>query len=116
MKGIDVLWVGHFDLTNFLGIPAEFKNPVYLKAIRRIAGVAKAHRKGLGFLAADAAWYRDYKAMGFNMLAAGTDQAILAQGWRQILSGRVERVRKTTPRQRRTPRTSRSRSARAWRT
>lgn len=88
VKGIDILWVGHFDLTNFLGIPAEFKNPVYLKALRRIVSVAKAHRKGLGFLAADAAWYADYKAMGFNMLAAGTDQAILAQGWKQILSGK----------------------------
>jgi 2-keto-3-deoxy-L-rhamnonate aldolase RhmA len=86
VAGIDVLWVGHFDLTNFLGIPGEFKNPVYLKAIKRIVGVAKAHKKGLGFMAGDATWYADYKKMGFNMLAAGTDQAILAQGWRQILS------------------------------
>ncbi len=83
--GIDVLWVGHFDLTNFLGIPGEFKNPVYLKALKRIVSVARAHKKGLGFMAGDATWYADYKKMGFNMLAAGTDQAILAQGWRQIL-------------------------------
>jgi 2-keto-3-deoxy-L-rhamnonate aldolase RhmA len=88
VPGIDVLWVGHFDLTNFLGIPGEFKNPVYLKALKRIVSVAKAHRKGLGFMAGDATWYADYTKMGFNMLAAGTDQAVLAQGWRQILTGK----------------------------
>jgi 2-dehydro-3-deoxyglucarate aldolase/4-hydroxy-2-oxoheptanedioate aldolase len=27
VEGIDVLWVGHFDLTNFLGIPGEFSIP-----------------------------------------------------------------------------------------
>lgn len=35
---IDILWVGHFDLTNFLGIPAEFDNPKY------VAG-GQAHRR-----------------------------------------------------------------------
>ena len=87
VKGIDVLWVGHFDLTNFLGIPADFKNPVYVKAVRHIVHVAKSHRKGLGFMATDATWYNEYKALGFNMLAAGTDQSILASGWRHVLSG-----------------------------
>jgi 2-dehydro-3-deoxyglucarate aldolase/4-hydroxy-2-oxoheptanedioate aldolase len=89
VKGIDVLWVGHFDLTNFLGIPGEFKNPVYLKALKRVIAAAKAHKKGLGFMAGDATWYADYRKMGFNMLAAGTDQAILVQGWRRILAGRA---------------------------
>ena len=27
VDGIDVLWIGHFDLTNSLGIPAEFDTP-----------------------------------------------------------------------------------------
>ena len=27
VDGIDVLWVGHFDLTNFLGIPGQFDDP-----------------------------------------------------------------------------------------
>ena len=33
IDGIDVLWLGHFDLTNFLGIPGQFDNPKYLKAV-----------------------------------------------------------------------------------
>ena len=27
VDGIDVLWIGHFDLTNSLGIPADFEHP-----------------------------------------------------------------------------------------
>ena len=29
VPGVDVLWLGHFDLTNFLGIPAQFDHPKY---------------------------------------------------------------------------------------
>src|SRR3954470_21544066 len=33
VPGIDVLWIGHFDLTNSMGIPAQFGHPDYLKAV-----------------------------------------------------------------------------------
>lgn len=86
VSGIDVLWVGHFDLTNFLGIPGEFDNPLYVEAVERIAAAARAHKKGLGFMAASEDWARAYRKLGFNMIAAGTDQALLAAGVRGILA------------------------------
>jgi 2-keto-3-deoxy-L-rhamnonate aldolase RhmA len=85
VDGIDVLWVGHFDLTNFLGIPGQFEHPTYLAAIKRIVAAGRAHKKGLGFLATDQAWATAYKAHGFNMLAAGTDMGLLAAGVSGIL-------------------------------
>jgi 2-dehydro-3-deoxyglucarate aldolase/4-hydroxy-2-oxoheptanedioate aldolase len=33
--GIDVLWVGHFDLSTSLGIPAQFHHDKFLDALRR---------------------------------------------------------------------------------
>ena len=93
VKEIDVLWVGHFDLTNFLGIPAEFDNPRYLEAIERVIAAARKYDKGLGFMATDASWSKQYQKLGFNMLAAGTDQAILVSGWKSILSPLGERTR-----------------------
>src|SRR4029079_10104615 len=27
VDGIDVVWLGHFDLTNFMGIPGQFDHP-----------------------------------------------------------------------------------------
>ncbi|KAB2849270.1 MAG: hypothetical protein F9K44_08460 [Hyphomicrobiaceae bacterium] len=85
VEGIDVLWVGHFDLTNFLGIPAEFDNPKYLSALERVVAACRKNKKGAGFLPVDPGQTRRYAELGFNMLAAGTDQAILAAGVRAIL-------------------------------
>ena len=52
VPGIDLLWVGHFDLTNFLGIPGDFDHPKYIDALKRIVAAAKKHKKGLGFMPA----------------------------------------------------------------
>ncbi len=75
--GIDVLWLGHFDLTNFLGIAGEFEHPKYLAAIETIVSTARRHGKGLGFMAADEVWAKRYREFGFNMIAAGLDQTLL---------------------------------------
>lgn len=85
VEGIDVLWVGHFDLANFLGIPADFQNPIFLDAVSKVVAAARRAGKGLGFMPADAAWAREYKGYGFNMLAVGSDQGLLAQGVRSVL-------------------------------
>lgn len=90
IDGIDVLWVGHFDLTNFLGIPGQFDNPVYLDALKRVVAAGRRHGKGLGFMAADNTWGRDYHAHGFNMIAAGTDIGFIIDGVRRALDGIAE--------------------------
>ncbi len=85
VDGIDVLWVGHFDLTNFLGIPGQFDHPKFLDAIKRVVAAARKYDKGLGFMPTDEQWAEEFKGHGFNMLAAGTDQAIVLAGYRRIL-------------------------------
>ncbi len=85
VPGIDVLWVGHFDLTNFLGIPGQFEHPLFLDALRRVVAAGRRHGKGLGFLAADSGWAQAYRSHGFNMLAAGTDMGLLMVGVRGVL-------------------------------
>lgn len=84
--GIDVLWLGHFDLTNFLGIPGEFDHPKYLAAIEAIVAAGRRHGKGLGFMANDAAAAQRYRALGFNMIAAGLDPGLLQSAIRATLA------------------------------
>lgn len=86
VEGIDCLWLGHFDLTNFMGIPGQFDNPAYLAAVKRIVAAGRKHKKALGFMAADTQWARQYKKLGFNMIATGTDHGILMAGVRNILN------------------------------
>ena len=77
VPGVDVLWLGHFDLTNFLGIPGDFSHPRYKEAIKRITSAASRHGKAAGYMAADAALGREYLGHGFRMIATGTDQGLL---------------------------------------
>ena len=46
VDGIDLLWLGHGDLTTSLGIPGQFDNPLFLDAVERIFSAAEAQRKG----------------------------------------------------------------------
>jgi 2-dehydro-3-deoxyglucarate aldolase/4-hydroxy-2-oxoheptanedioate aldolase len=78
VEGIDVLWVGHFDLSNFMGIPGQFDSPEFDAAVDTVVAAARKHNKALGFMASDANWVSWAKKKGFNMLACGTDQALFA--------------------------------------
>jgi 2-keto-3-deoxy-L-rhamnonate aldolase RhmA len=91
--GIDVVWLGHFDLSNFMGIPAQFRHADFIAAARRIANAARAHGKIAGILATDQAWAEEYWGYGYRMIAYGLDhllfQAALSFGLRG-LRGLVE--------------------------
>jgi 2-dehydro-3-deoxyglucarate aldolase/4-hydroxy-2-oxoheptanedioate aldolase len=86
VPGIDALWVGHFDLTNFMGIPGQFQHPDYLAAIARIVSACAAHGKAAAFLATDDSWAHEYKAHGFRLFAYGLDQAMLGAALRHGLT------------------------------
>jgi 2-dehydro-3-deoxyglucarate aldolase/4-hydroxy-2-oxoheptanedioate aldolase len=86
VDGIDVIWLGHFDLTNFMGIPGQFENPDYLRAVDTIVAAAKRHGKIAGFMAADEVWARDYLAKGFRIIAYGVDHLLLQRALNQGLA------------------------------
>jgi len=77
VPGVDILWLGHFDLTNFLGIPGQFSHPAYREALKRIVSAARKHGKAAGYMAADADLGCEYLGHGFRMIATGTDHGML---------------------------------------
>ena len=79
VDGVDVVWLGHFDLTSFMGIPGQFTHPDFLRAVDAVVAAADRHGKTAGFMASDETWARDYFAKGFRMMAVGPDQALLQQ-------------------------------------
>lgn len=85
VPGVDALWLGHFDLTNFMGIPGAFRHPDYLAAVHRIVAACERNGKTAAFLATDDDWAREYKAYGFRLFAYGLDQAMLQNALRQGL-------------------------------
>jgi 2-dehydro-3-deoxyglucarate aldolase/4-hydroxy-2-oxoheptanedioate aldolase len=76
------VWLGHFDLTNFMGIPGQFQHPEFLSAVRRTVAATRAHGKIAGFMASDEAWAREYWGHGFRMLAFGLDHLLFQSALR----------------------------------
>jgi 2-keto-3-deoxy-L-rhamnonate aldolase RhmA len=51
VDGIDIGWLGHFDLTNSMGIPGQFDHPDFLTAVDRLVAACRVHGKPAGVLA-----------------------------------------------------------------
>lgn len=85
VPGVDILWLGHFDLTNFMGIPAQFDHPEYLKAVDKLVAAARKHNKVLACMTASDAWSREYWDRGFRLFAAGVDVHLLQGALRASL-------------------------------
>lgn len=79
IDGVDCLWVGHFDLTNFLGVPGQFSSEIYLNAINRIVAAAKLNKKSIGIMVNNRDEFKIYSDLGFNMIAVGTEMSILSR-------------------------------------
>ncbi len=89
VNGIDVLWIGHFDLTNSLGIPADFEHPTYLAAVERVLDACRQHSKAAGFMVASPEEAHAKLAQGFRCLAYWGDLWI----YQQALTDALQRIR-----------------------
>lgn len=79
VDGVDIVWVGHFDLTNSMGIPAQFDHPDYLRAIEKCVAAAHRNGKSAGFMALDEKWAETYWNLGFDIIAFGLDHLLYQQ-------------------------------------
>lgn len=88
VDGIDVLFLGHFDLTNFLGIPGRFDDGRFTDSVDRIVAAATEHGKALACLALTVEEAKRWIERGFRMITFGGDlwlyQKALAEGIRAI--------------------------------
>jgi 2-keto-3-deoxy-L-rhamnonate aldolase RhmA len=71
VDAIDLLWIGHGDLTTSLGIPGKYEDGRYLDAAERIFAAAKASRKPVGIMAASAEEGRQLAERGFRCIGYG---------------------------------------------
>ena len=69
VKGLDVLWIGHNDLTNSIGIPGQFDHPDYLRAIDRFLQACTINGKAPGIMSTGADEARAQLERGFRCVA-----------------------------------------------
>ena len=90
---VDLLWIGHLDLSTSLGIPGDYDHPAFQEALGRISAAAARCGKCLGNLIPDAAAMERWQRIGVRFFSCSADvflfQHALTQGIRQM----KERVR-----------------------
>jgi 2-keto-3-deoxy-L-rhamnonate aldolase RhmA len=92
-----VLWIGHFDLTNFLGIPGQFAHPRFIAAIDRVLDACRSHGVAPAILVSDDAAARRFGERGFRMMAYGIDHLMLQEAMRRSIACLREVTRGSAP-------------------
>jgi 4-hydroxy-2-oxoheptanedioate aldolase len=85
VNGIDVLFIGPYDLSQALGLVGEVENPRVLKEIEAIVAKCKAHDRVVGTFVDSLATAKRYKDLGVQFLAFSVDVGIFADACRKII-------------------------------
>lgn len=90
VKGVDVLWIGHSDLSASLGIPGEYDHPKFLAAVAKVVAAAKRNKLHLGRLTRNVEESRQLIRQGFDLICYSADSALLRDA---LISG-IDAIRK----------------------
>lgn len=86
VDGIDVLWIGQFDLTTSLGIPGEFDTDRFRDAVARVLSAARASGKHVGMICATVEDCREMLAQGLSIVGYSFDTWLLEGALRSGLA------------------------------
>jgi 2-keto-3-deoxy-L-rhamnonate aldolase RhmA len=82
VPGIDIAWMGHYDLTVSMGIPAQFEHPRFLEAMDALVACCRRHGVAPGFLPATPEAAAHWIGKGFRVLSLGSDVGVFLNGMR----------------------------------
>jgi 2-dehydro-3-deoxyglucarate aldolase/4-hydroxy-2-oxoheptanedioate aldolase len=88
VDGVDVLWIGQYDLTASLGIPGRFDDVEFLEALRATVAACEKHGKAAAMATDDLENGRELMRTGFRCIAYGHDVTLyrvaLERGLREL--------------------------------
>jgi 2-dehydro-3-deoxyglucarate aldolase/4-hydroxy-2-oxoheptanedioate aldolase len=84
VPGIDIVWVGHYDLTVSMGIPMQFEHPRLLAAMDALTSVCERHGVAAGFLPPTAESAAYWIRKGFRAISLGSDIGVFLDGVRRF--------------------------------
>ncbi|GAA2003846.1 HpcH/HpaI aldolase family protein [Brevibacterium samyangense] len=86
VDGVDVLFVGPFDLSTNLGAPGDFTTPEFRAALTTVAEAARAHGKAAGIFSGSPALSALAVELGYRVVSHTGDVAIFQQALRTGLA------------------------------
>jgi len=87
VPGVDVLWVGHFDLSQSMGIPGQFDNQKFLDALKKVIDTARKNNLGIGIQPSNLDQAREWMEMGFNVISYSADHSVYISAMNQAVAG-----------------------------
>ena len=84
VPGVDVAWMGHYDLTVSMGIAAQFEHPRFLAAMDELVAVCRRHDVAPGFLPATPEAAAHWIDKGFRVISLGSDVGVFLDGVRKF--------------------------------
>lgn len=85
--GVDVLWVGHFDLSQSLAIPGQFHHPKFLDSVKLVIEATNKHGLAAGIQPGSLEQAQEWMEMGFNVISYGGDFAVYLNALSQAVAG-----------------------------
>jgi 2-keto-3-deoxy-L-rhamnonate aldolase RhmA len=82
VPGVDIAWLGHYDLTVSMGIPAQFEHPRFLAAMEALVAACRRHGVAPGFLPSSPESAVHWIRKGFRALSLGSDIGVFLDGIR----------------------------------
>lgn len=95
VKGLDMLYLGIYDISQAVGAPGDLTNPKVLKMLAECARVAAAHGLVAGSVARNKEYIKILHDSGYRFISYRVDSAILkdgleqAHGWFKEETGRA---------------------------
>jgi 2-keto-3-deoxy-L-rhamnonate aldolase RhmA len=85
--GLDMLWVGHFDLSLTLGILGQFQHETFLGALRAVVAVAKMHGLAIGAQPRSIDQAQEWVTIGFNVISFASDVNVYLSAMEAAVAG-----------------------------
>ncbi len=86
VPGIDVIFIGPFDLSQSMGIPGQVRDERVLRAIREAAKIILKAGKIGGIFATNMDEVQERLELGYRYIAYGTDAGIIGSHYRNVMN------------------------------
>jgi 2-keto-3-deoxy-L-rhamnonate aldolase RhmA len=86
LPGVDVLFIGPYDLTLSLGIVEQFDNAIFWNAVDRVIAACRTAGIATGIQTSNMPLLKEARKRGVRFLLYGSDVAVLFAGFKQVVS------------------------------
>ncbi|MBL8293241.1 MAG: hypothetical protein JNN08_15445 [Bryobacterales bacterium] len=91
--GVDILWVGHFDLSTSMGIPGQFQHPEFLAAMKSVVDISRKCGKLAGIQPGSVEQAAQWIGMGYNVISWKADTALYSNALRTEVAALREQLK-----------------------